>query len=320
VTAVQTDDRRRDRPTSDAGVLLTVVVTIVEGREAVRRVLRALTTQETPPALEILVPFDQSVREVATLEAEFPSVRFLALGDVSTELPLSSAGGEHELFDRRRAAGLKIARGDLIAIIEDRGAPVADWARTVVALHAEMSHAVIGGAIDPLPSSLLQWAIHVCDFTRYTSPFDGGPRDWVSDVNVSYKRSALQQTEALWRERYQEPVVHWALQQAGETLYLSPALRVEHRRAPVPLGQLMSERFHWGRLFGAIRGRRMDPLRRMVLACATPLIPLVVLVRHGRAQAAKGQGLRFLRASPAVLALLFVWTAGEITGVVTRRT
>ncbi len=320
MTAAHTDERLRDRTLSDAGTMLTVIVTIVEGREAVRRVLRALTTQESPPALEILVPFDHSVREVATLEAEFPTVQFLALGTVSTELPLSSAGGEHELFDRRRAAGLHAARGALIAIIEDRGAPVADWARTIVALHAEMPHAVIGGAIDPLPSTLLQWAIHVCDFTRYTSPFDGGPRDWVSDVNVSYKRSALQQTEALWRERYQEPVVHWALQQAGETLFLSPALRVEHRRAPVPLGQLMSERFHWGRLFGAIRGRRMDALRRLLLAMATPLIPLVVLVRHGRAQAAKGQGVRFLRASPVILMLLLVWTAGEITGVVTRRT
>jgi hypothetical protein len=320
VTAAHADARLRDRQTPDTGVLLTVVVTIVEGREAVRRVLRALTTQETPPALEILVPYDQSVAEVATLDAEFPSVRFLALGAVSTELPVSSAGGEHELFDRRRAAGLQVARGDLIAIIEDRGAPVADWARTVVALHAEMAHAVIGGAIDPLPTTLLQWAIHVCDFTRYTSPFDAGPRDWVSDVNVSYKRSALQETASLWRERYQEPVVHWALQQAGHTLYLTPAMRVAHQRAPVPLGQLIGERFHWGRLFGAIRGRRMDSPRRLALALATPLIPLVVLVRHGRAQAAKGQGLRFLRASPAVLMLLIVWTVGEITGVVTRRT
>lgn len=305
---------------SGADPRLSVVLTVVEGGAAVGRALDALLAQEAPPPLEIVVPYDDSAADVGALAARYPDVRFLALGHVATEQPPSSAAGEHELFDRRRAAGLAVTTGDLVAILEDRGTARKDWARTAVRLHASLPNGVIGGAIDPLPSRLLEFAIHVCDFTRYTSPFVSGPREWVSDVNVVYKRRVLDATRELWRERYQEPVVHWSLQKAGEALYLSDALVVLHRRAPVPLSALAHERFHWGRLFGAIRGRSMRPAQRLFFALSAPLIPLVLLARHARAQATKGRLARVVAAVPALLFLLVTWTAGEVAGVVTRRT
>lgn len=299
---------------------LSIVLTVVEGGAAVARALDALLAQEAPPPLEIVVPYDDTAAYLDDLAPRYPAVRFLAMGTVPTEQPPTSAAGEHELFDRRRAAGLAVTTGDLVAILEDRGTPRADWARTAVRLHAALPNGVIGGAIDPLPSRLLEFAIHVCDFTRYTSPFVSGPREWVSDVNVVYKRRVLEQTRELWRERYQEPVVHWSLQKAGEALYLSDQLVVLHRRAAVPLSALADERFHWGRLFGAIRGRSMSAAQRLVFALTSPLIPLVLLLRHGRAQAAKGRLGRVVAAVPALLFLLVTWTAGEVAGVVTRRT
>jgi hypothetical protein len=302
-----------------ADPLLSVIVTIVEGGPAMRRLLQALTSQSDAPPMEIIVPFDDTVAEHFELRESFPTVRFLALGSVRTEQPSTSAAGEHELFDRRRAAGLSAATGELIAILEDRGAPRRDWARTAVRLHAQLPHAVIGGAIDLLPSGVVGYATHVCDFSRYSSPFSSGSRDWVSDVNVTYKRRAVEQTRALWRERYQEPVVHWSLQQHGDTLYLSNALVVEHQRATVPMAVLLRERFHWGRLFGAIRGRHSSVVKRALLALAGPIVPVIVLARHGRAQVAKGNGLRFVRAVPIILLLLTVWSVGEAVGIVTGR-
>ena len=309
-----------ERVTDTADPLLSVIVTIVEGGSAVRRLLTALTTQRDAPPMEILVPYDESARQhVATLESEFPTAHFMPLGVVATEQPITSAGGEHELFDRRRAAGLSIAKGDLIAIVEDRGAPRSDWARTAVRLHREMEFGVIGGAIDPLPTTIGGWAVHVCDFTRYTSPFQSGARDWVSDVNVVYKRRALEATRLLWKERYQEPIVHWSLQQQGDTLFLSNELVVEHHRGAVPLGQLLGERYHWGRLFGAIRARKLSVAKRMALGLAAPLIPLTVFVRHARAHAAKGNAMRFVLASPAVMLYLITWSWGEVSGIVSGR-
>lgn len=300
--------------------LLSVILTVVEGGASVERVLAALAAQQDAPPLEILVPYDASIADTGALAARWPAVRFLALGHVPTEQPADTAAGEHELFDRRRAAGLAAAQGALVAIIEDRGAPRADWARTAVRLHTELPHAVIGGAIDPLPSALREFAIHVCDFTRYTSPFVRGARDWVSDVNVVYKRRALDATQGQWRERYQEPVVHWALQQAGETLWLDDRLVVEHVRRPVGWSALLGERYHWGRLFGAIHGRTLSAPARMVRVAMAPLVPLVLWQRHARTHAAAGRLVRVLAATPAMLLLLAGWSVGEATGVLTRRT
>ncbi len=104
--------------------LLSVVVTVVDGSDVLRRFLRALTTQEDPPAMEILVPFDSSKAAVAQVCAEFPTVTPVPMGEVPTFRPISTAAGQHEMFDRQRVAGLNRAIGELIAILEDRAIDV----------------------------------------------------------------------------------------------------------------------------------------------------------------------------------------------------
>jgi len=301
------------------GPLLSIVVTVVEGGDALRRFLRAVRHQAESPVLEVLVPWDATLADLGPLRAEFPEVSWLALGPVDTAHPVETAAGQHELYDRRRAAGLAAAKGDLVAILEDRGAPQADWAATAVRLHRELPFAVIGGAIQPVPSRLLNWAFWVCDFSRYGLPFTAGAAAWVSDVNVTYKRAALEQTRDLWRERYQEPVVHWALQARGETLYLAPDLVVHHQLAPLRLGPLLPQRFDWGRLFGSIQARHASLPKRLARVALSPLIPLVVLARHGRVQWRRGEAARFVQAVPLLLVLLVAWTAGETWGQLTGR-
>jgi hypothetical protein len=159
----------------------------------------------------------------------------------------------------------------------------------------------------------------VCDYSRYSLPFAAGPVDWVSDVNVIYKRRALELTRSLWHERFHEPLVHWELQRRGEELRLDPSLVVDHHRAPAPLGRIVRERFAWGRLFGAIRARDLGLGRRVVLALASPLVPLVVLRRHARVQRRRGESGRLLRALPVLLLLLAAWSAGEAWGQLTGR-
>jgi len=295
------------------------VVTIVEGGAALPRLLEGLRAQEDGPTLEVLVPHDASVGPLTELRASFPEVVFLDLGGVPTQHPVATAAGQHELYDRRRAAGLAAATGGLVAIVEDRGVPRPDWAATILCLHAAHPFGVIGGAIEPVPASLLNWAFWVCDFSRYGLPFASGPARWVSDVNVSYKRAALEQTRHLWRDRYQEPVVHWALVEAGDTLYLSSELVVHHQLHPLRLLPLLPQRFDWGRLFGAIRARHLGVVSRIALVLMGPVIPFVVLARHGRAQLRRGAALRFLLAVPILLVLLTAWTAGELWGIITGR-
>ncbi len=303
-----------------ADPLLSIVVTIVDGGRYLRDFLRATNALQDPPRLELIVPYDDSVADVAAFQAEFPDVTFLKLGRIIPARPITTEAGQHELFDRRRAAGLAAATGDIIAILEDRGHPHPDWARTVVRLHAETGRNVIGGAIDcKEPVSLLNWAFYVTDFGRYGRPFESGSAQWVSDVNVTYSRKALEATRHLWSERFHEPVVNWHLIGMGEELLLSNALVVNHVRPAASLARLLPERFHWGRLFGQIRVRHFTPWQRLTYIALSPFIPPSLWLRHGVTQMRKGKGGRYLLALPYIIVLTTAWTLGEVWGYVTRR-
>ena len=299
--------------------VLSVVVTIVDGGEVLRKFLLALTEQQDAPAMEILLPFDASIAETSAFRHEFPKVTLVDMGAVQTVRPIRSAAGLHELYDRRRAAGLGAARGSLVCILEDRAPPRAGWARNVVRLHQQQPCGVIGGAIECAPGDLLNWAFYVCDFSRYALPFESGPRRWVSDVNVSYKRRVIEDTRPLWQEKFNEVTVHWALLKRGETLYLSSDLVVDYRTPYTSLARVLPERFHWGRLFGYVRAKTMGAPARLAHILFGPLIPFVLLFRHGRTQYGKGNFTRFLRAAPMIAALLAGWTSGEVWGYITKR-
>jgi hypothetical protein len=297
---------------------LSVVVTIVDARDALERCLTALGRQEGSIQLEVIVPWDDTVADVASTASRFPAVRFLAMGAVRTARPPQSAAGRHELFDRRRATGLRAATGELVAIVEDRCVPRPDWAQAMVRQHERLPHAVIGGAIENARDTPRHWAVFLCDFGRYQRPFEPGPRQWVSDINVGYKRRALDQTSELWRERYHETTVHWALRRAGETLFLTPEVVVDHVRGPLPLSALIVERFAWGRIFAYTRAREMGVGKRLAFLCLTPLLPLLLFGRQLRLQFSKRVPLgTFVAASPYIVALLVAWSAGEAMGYLT---
>ncbi len=298
---------------------LSVVITIVEGGRAVERCLAALAGQADAPPMEVLVPYDESARSTADLGSCYPAVRFLAMGTVPTAASAASPRGQHELFDKRRSVGLAAATGDVVAILEDRGVPTPDWARLVMRLHAALPHAVIGGAVENAVDRLSNWAVFFCDFSRYQRPFAAGPAAWVTDVNVSYKKRAIDATEPLWRDRYHEPVVHGALAAAGETLFLTPELVVAEERQATALAVLLRERLHWGRLFAYTRVKSAPAATRATYIVLSPLIPLVMLLRQARLQQQKGRLGLWLKASPIIVLLLAAWGTGEAVGYVTGR-
>ena len=306
--------------TPDPTPELSIVVTIIDGGDCLREFLRAVAAFEDAPPHEVIVPHDASRPEVSAMAAEFPTVRFLDIGRIDTIHPFSTEAGLHELYDRRRARGLAASTGKVIAILEDRGHPRADWARQIVRLHRETGCHVVGGGIECRePASLLNWAFYLTDFGRYGLPFETGPAIWVSDVNVSYSRAALEEMRPLWNERYHEPLVHKYLMDKGEKLWLSNEMIIFHGRPPCTLGYLVPERFHWGRLFGHIRTMTMGEGARWKHIFGSPLIPPLLWVRHGLTQWRKGRGPRYLGALPYVMILTTSWTLGELWGYITKK-
>ncbi len=128
-------------------LLLTILINVVSGKDSMRRNLRALCPQVDFSEMEIIVPFDKWSEEIGELAAEFPEVRFHFIKDAAISAQKKISAGGHWLYDLRRTVGLKLSRGRLIAITEDRAEPEEDWIQQILFLH-EQPFEVIGGAIE----------------------------------------------------------------------------------------------------------------------------------------------------------------------------
>ena len=295
---------------------LSVIVTIVDAGPSLERCLASLHAQSGSPSLEVLVPFDSTVPGIGPLQARFPDFRFVDLGVVLDGLIPQNALEQHRFYDVRRSAGLRMAQGGLVAILEDRGVPAPDWAGTMIRLHRERpGFAAIGGAVENGVNRSLNWAAFICDFGRYQPPVMDEDPEYVSDTNICYKREALDSVREFWEtRRFDEAQVNWALRRSGRKLLLCDPPRTIQVREAMPASNMLRERYHWGRNFGQSRVSGMNRQRRLVLILATPLIPLVVFARHCKRQFGKGHMGEFLAASPVLLVFLICWAAGECRG------
>jgi hypothetical protein len=293
---------------------LSLIVTVVDGGETLERCLDALMGQENSPRLEVIIPYDDTIAEVGELAAKYPAYRFLNLGKLCDRAP-ANAYEQHNLFDRRRAEGLLVAEGDLVAMIEDRGWPLPTWARAMADAHARFGDGVIGGAIESAAKGAGRWAAFFLDFGRYQAPFDSPDPEFVSDTNICYKRAALDQVKDLWREMYHESEVNWALRDRKVGLRLEAGPRTVQQRKPMgPLAMAM-ERMHWGRNFAQVRAHGVAPLGRLKWIASAPILPTVLYARHLRRQARLGRHLfDFAKATPMMLYLLGFWSLGELVG------
>lgn len=203
-------------------------------------------------------------------------------------------------------------------MLEDRGSPRTGWARSLDRLHRDRRESAIGGAIECESPGILGRAVYLCDFGRYGLPRPEGLRDPLSDTNVAYRRGALERVREQWEERFHEPRVHAAL--GAGSLWFSPDVVVDQLRVDLSLAGLLAERFHWGRLFGAMRASRWSAGRRLAFAIAAPLLPPLLWVRLVAQRVRQGRmSSRFVLPCLAAAPLLILWSLGEAVGYATGR-
>src|SRR6478672_11658625 len=168
---------------------LTVVVVTVESAARLRGCLDAL--QHQTAAADIIVPWDGSHGDPASLQWAYPAVRFLL------------TGGRKLTFAQLRAYGVARAEREIVAITEDHCTPAPDWCHEIIEAH-RAPYPAIGGAVEKqTPDSPLSWAFYLADYLRYLDPREG-PSASLTDGNVSYKRSALWEIRDVWAVEFHE--------------------------------------------------------------------------------------------------------------------
>jgi hypothetical protein len=218
-----------------------------------------------------------------------------------------------------RARGLALARGALVALLEDHARPDPRWCDAIVDAHASAS-AAIGGAIENDVDLPLNWAVWFCDFGRYQNPVPAGPSQFASDANTAYKRGALESVRAVWEASFNEVVVNGALMAAGATVALDPQMIVYQHRSDLELGEALRERYVWGRSYAMARSVHLGTAARFVHAAASPILPLVLMARiAGTAWSRRRHFRQFLRCAPLIALLTLCWSVGECAGYVAAR-
>jgi len=306
-----------------SGPVLSVVIVIVSdttGTEAdpthLVGCLEGLEQQVSPPAMEILVPYHARTTGIPALRERFPHVRLVQVEDLKR---FTGKGGNREHHDELRARGINLARGAIVALLEDHGRPDPHWCRRMVQAHEE-DYVGVGGAIENGIDRPLNWAVYYCDFGKYQNPIPRGASSFASDANTSYKRSALESIRPVWEESFQETAVNKMFQDRGQRLALSPDIIVFQERRGLQLGAAVKERFVWGRSYAASRTQLVGGNRRVVYLALSPALPFLLFFRLAAVIYRKRRlSSRFLLAAPLVFCLLVSWSAGEFVGYVSAR-
>jgi hypothetical protein len=304
-------------PAATAPVLSVVVVIVSDTLRArahaghLAGCLKALREQRDAPAMEVVVPHVPDTQGIEAVAREFNEVRFLAVDDSSVAV---RTAGSREHHDVLRARGLAVARGELVALLEDHARPEAHWCANIVSAHRQDPAAAIGGAIDNGVDRPLAWAVYYCDFGRYQNPIPAGPSSFASDANTAYKRSALESVRPLWDDSFREGVVNGALLAAGETLTLRRDIIVYQQRSDLSLGDALAERYVWGRSYALTRSTLISSSKRVIYALASPLLPAVLFLRMAVNAWKRRRLASFMAAAPLIALLTLSWSAGECAG------
>lgn len=300
-------------------IALSIIVTVVGGRGFLQRCLRRLAPQIEGKPIEVIVPYDSTAKSIHQLKTDFPQVIFLDMGVIKTNARPGTQAATHEIYDCRTAKGLNAARGKVLAILQDYGAPDPDWCKQVCEAHG-LAYGVVGGAVEHEGRGILNWAVYFFDFGLYQLPLLEGPSSNLTDVNVSYKREILESVHGLWAERYKEVTVNRALANKGVIQWLRPQIVVRQDRGKLLFSQVAIERFYWGRLFGSLRAQEVPFVFRLFYIIVSPAIPLILIWRTAGKVFRDGRyRTRFLQSLPYFVAIALFRSAGEFVGWLTAR-
>jgi hypothetical protein len=196
-----------------------------------------------------------------------------------------------------------------VALTEAHCLPASDWLYHLPRSHQMHLASAIGGPVENTATeTLTDWAAFAFEYGRFAPQASGGPVTTLPAANVSYKRAALDACRETWQHSFSEIAVHAAL----HTLWLDPALLVQHNDHG-SLRRYLQERFHYSRWYAGERGRSLSCPRRLLRLLALPLLPFVLFIRAARGW--RGKQGPYWRTLPLMLLAATVATCGEAAGM-----
>ena len=281
---------------------ISVVIASVNGLGVILECLENLEALPERNEMEILVLDRRTDDTARTIAVRFPQVTL-------------HAGLTGKSIPELRWIGMRAARGEMIAVIEDHCMVAPGWAAEILR-HVGTGFGVVGGPVENGSTErILDWAYFLAEYGPCMPPLEQGETDWVPGNNAAYRRSELPLHEPVWAN-FWESFLQKELQRRGVRIFLNPAMLVYHKKS-FQLGEMLEQRFCYSRSFAAMRAAQMPAGRRLLYAATSVLLPGVLLLRIFRCVLRKRRNLReFLLGLPVIVLFVLCWAAGEMTGCV----
>lgn len=293
-------------PTSEQPPQIAVVIGLVstEDRDRILETLRSLDELQGEVACEVVLTDRRRDAVSALVRRQFPEVKLIEC-NAGAALP------------EMRAIAFEATRAPLVAVTEDHCVPAAGWLEAILTAFKDQPEevAAIGGVVENgVTEAGFDWATYLCEYSYFSAPVAEGPTHIIPGMNVVYRRSALAaMTREVLVSGFWETTVHPLLVQQGKTLLSRNAIKMHHCKK-FSARLFFQQRYIYSRYYAGLRFSRSQVAKRIAAALASIALPPLLFYRMSMAAFRKRLAAQFLRASPALAALVVVWSLGEIWG------
>jgi Glycosyl transferase family 2 len=290
---------------SNSPAMSVVLVSPGESR-VLDRVIRDLQNQTVNNLLELVIVTPSAADWTSRVKdlREFCKVQLVEIGDIR-------ATGQ------AMAEGFRRCTGPVVVYVEEHSYPEPGWAEILIRAHQGPWAGVGWSLVNANPTTMTSWAAIYTDFGPWLDPTDSRECPNLPSHHSSYKREALLEFgPSLGALLEPSLILDRELRARGQKLYLESAAKSHHVNCSRLRSHLRSE-FLGGRLFGFARAtyQHWTTFRKLVYACAMPLVPLVRLWRVWAQIRQTGRQRRLLpRILPPLMSGLAAHALGETVG------
>lgn len=289
---------------SAAEPVVSVIIAAYNAVTTIGDTLESLERQTARRQCEIIVVDSSTDGTGAFVRKHFPETRLLEFSS-------------RKFCGDARNAGIRVARGRIIAVTDADCRVGASWVENIIRAH-QNSHPVVGGAIAcGNPESYVGWGAYFTEFSQWQP---SGPPRFVVDMagaNISYQKGLFETHGTFIEGTYcSDTEFHWRIAEEGLKIRFDPSIVVFHRNLD-RLGCFLRHEFSHGMSFARMRcrARALSFAMRAVYALLSPCIFLKLLgcnvVRGLRSGAYL---LPYVKAFPVTALGILCWTAGEAAG------
>ncbi len=282
-----------------ASLKLSLFIAASNDLAALEKTLDSLSGQAETAYTEVLAVCNFEVTD--QVAKRFPFVKCVSLASDTTVPEL-------------RTRGIYLARGEIIALVEDYCTLDENWCAEIKKAH-QSQHPIVGGSVENrCPDKPLNWAIYFYDYGKYMAPVQAGPVQTLSGISVSYTREVLREVQESFRDGFYEVFAHEEIKRRGHQLYLQPSAVVYFTK-DFACGEIFRSYFHLARAFAGRRVADSALTKRLLLALGSCVLPILLSGRVVLRTVPKRRYFpQLLRCLPHLFALTTSWSVGEFCG------